>query len=78
MLDMRGVIISYETVRELCLKLGQTYAKGYATSLHEVFLKINGRLHYLWRAVRLFSPVVEWTLKQCKRSMKPRAVSTAC
>ena len=43
-----------------CLKFGQTYANGLRRKsprsgdrrhLDEVFLKINGRLHYLWRAV---------------------------
>src|SRR5882762_7705538 len=60
MLAMRGVFLSYETVREWCLKFGQTYANGLRHKsprpgdqwyLDEVFLKINGRLHYLWRAV---------------------------
>src|SRR5258705_5028037 len=60
MLAMRGVSLSYETVREWCLKFGQTYAKGLRHKsprpgdqwhLDEVFLKINGRVHYLWRAV---------------------------
>ena len=57
---MRGVTLSYETVREWCLKFGQTYANnlrrrsprpGDRWHLDEVFLKINGRIHYLWRAV---------------------------
>jgi putative transposase len=60
MLAMRGVVLSYETVREWCLKFGQTYANGLRRKsprpgdrwhLDEVFLRINGRLHYLWRAV---------------------------
>ena len=60
MLAMRGVSLSYETVREWCLKFGQTYANalrrntprpGDQWHLDEVFLKINGRVHYLWRAV---------------------------
>ena len=59
-LAMRGVVLSYETVREWCLKFGQTYANnlrrqaprpGNRWHLDEVFLKINGRTHYLWRAV---------------------------
>jgi len=59
-LAVRGVSLSYETVREWCLKFGQTYANGLRHKsprpgdqwhLDEVFLKINGRLHYLWRAV---------------------------
>src|SRR5258705_4230780 len=53
MLPMRGVALTYETVREWCLKFGQTYANGLRHKsprpgdrwhLDEVFLKINGRL----------------------------------
>jgi putative transposase len=60
MMASRGVSLSYETVREWRLKFGQTYAHGLRHKsprpgdrwrLDEVFLKINGRLHYLWRAV---------------------------
>ena len=60
MLAMRGVSLSYESVREWCLKFGQTYANGLRHRsprpgdqwhLDEVFIKINGRIHYLWRAV---------------------------
>ncbi|MCM3905526.1 MAG: IS6 family transposase [Pyrinomonadaceae bacterium] len=60
MMSSRGVALSYETVREWCLKFGQTYANGLRRCsprlgdqwhLDEVFLKINERLHYLWRAV---------------------------
>src|SRR5258708_10507094 len=59
-LAILGVSLSYETVREWCLKFGQTYANGLRRKsprsgdrwhLDEVFLKINGRLHYLSRAV---------------------------
>lgn len=48
MLAMRGVSLSYESVREWCLKFGQTYAKGLRHKsprpsdrwyLDEVFLK---------------------------------------
>ena len=60
LMSSRGVSLSYETVREWCFKFGQTYANGLRRRsprpgdqwhLDEVFLKINGRLHYLWRAV---------------------------
>ncbi|MDX3697718.1 IS6 family transposase [Streptomyces europaeiscabiei] len=56
----RGVTVSYETVRRWCLKFGQTYAnalrrrqprRGDKWHLDEVFIKINGRSQYLWRAV---------------------------
>ncbi|MFD4785177.1 IS6 family transposase [Rhodococcus qingshengii] len=56
----RGVVVSYETIRRWCTKFGQTYANqlrrrrpqpGDKWHLDEVFIRINGTLHYLWRAV---------------------------
>src|SRR6266478_7831277 len=78
MLAMRGVYLSYETVREWCLKFGQTYANalrrrsprpGDMWHLDEVFLKINGRLHYLWRAVDQDGDVLD-ILVQSRRDKK--------
>ena len=60
MMAERGVTVSYESVREWCLKFGGTYTKrirscrgrlGDRWHLDEVFLRINGKLQYLWRAV---------------------------
>lgn len=56
---VRGVVLTYESVREWCLKFGQTYANdlrrrpqpGDRWHIDEVFIKIGGRMHYLWRAV---------------------------
>ncbi len=84
MLAMRGVSLSYETVREWCLKFGQTYANGLRRRsprpgdqwhLDEVFLKINGRLHYLWRAVDQDGDVLQEVLSQ---AIKRIAVYPAC
>jgi putative transposase len=56
----RGVLVSYETVRRWCDKFGHQFAAGVRRRrprtgdkwhLDEVFLKINGVTHYLWRAV---------------------------
>jgi putative transposase len=56
----RGVVVSHETVRQWCAKFAQTYAnelrrrrprRGDRWHLDEVYIKINGRCHYLWRAV---------------------------
>ncbi|MGY3206351.1 putative transposase [Streptomyces sp. TE5632] len=56
----RGVLVSYETIRRWCAKFGQVYANalrrrrprpGDKWHLDEVFVKINGELTYLWRAV---------------------------
>ncbi len=60
LLAERGVILTYETVRQWCRKFGQTYANelrrhrprpGDKWHLDEVFVTMNGRTHYLWRAV---------------------------
>ena len=56
----RGVVVSYETIRQWCAKFGQVYANrlrrrqarpGEKWHLDEVFIRINGTIHYLWRAV---------------------------
>src|SRR6476659_11327184 len=78
MLAMRGVSLSYETVREWCFKFGQIYSNGLRRKsprhgdrwhLDEVFLKINGRIHYLWRAVDKDGDVLD-ILVQSKRNKK--------
>ena len=60
LLAERGVIVTYEAVRQWCQKFGQTYANalrrrrprpGDKWHLDEVFVTINGGRHYLWRAV---------------------------
>ena len=60
LLAERGVIVTYETVRQWSLKFGQAYANGLRRRrprpgdkwhLDEVFIQINGAQHYLWRAV---------------------------
>ena len=60
MLARRGVEVSYETIRQWCLKFGQAYANklrrrrprpGNKWHLDEVVLKIKGEQCYLWRAV---------------------------
>ncbi|MGH3809122.1 MAG: IS6 family transposase [Pseudonocardiaceae bacterium] len=60
MMFARGVVVSHESIRQWCRKFGQTYANGLRRRrprpgdkwhLDEVFIKINGKIHYLWRAV---------------------------
>jgi transposase-like protein len=57
---VRGVIVTYETIRQWCAKFGPVFAAGLRRRqprpgdkwhLDEVFLTINGRRQYLWRAV---------------------------
>jgi len=56
LLAARGVVVSYETIRQWCQKFGQTYASqlrrrraqpGDKWHLDEVFLKIQGKRQYL-------------------------------
>jgi putative transposase len=56
----RGVVVTYETIRQWCCKFGQAFANGLRRRrprpgdqwhLDEVFIKIRGKIHYLWRAV---------------------------
>lgn len=60
MMAKRGIQLTYETVREWCGKFGALYAEqlrkkrakvGSKWHLDEVFIKMNGVQHYLWRAV---------------------------
>jgi putative transposase len=78
LMSSRGVSLTYETVREWCLKFGQTYANGLRRRslrpgdqwhLDEVFLRVNGRIHYLWRAVDQDGDVLD-ILVQSRRDKK--------
>ncbi|MEY9988355.1 transposase-like protein [Streptomyces sp. V4I8] len=56
----RGIQVSYEAIRLWCERFGPEYARrlhrrqprpGGRWHLDEVFIKVNGRMRYLWRAV---------------------------
>jgi len=60
MMAERGVVVSYESIRQWCLKFGEEYAQklrkkrgqpGDKWHLDEIYIKISGKTHYLWRAV---------------------------
>ncbi len=60
LLAQRGIVVSYETIRQWCEKFGQDYAAklkrrqgrlGDTWHLDEVFVTIRGQRQYLWRAV---------------------------
>jgi len=60
LLAERYVVVSYETVRRWCKKFGESFANrlcrrrprpGDKWHLDEVFIRIQGEQHYLWRAV---------------------------
>ena len=60
LLAERGIVVTYETIRQWCRKFGPTFAgrlrrrrhrPGDKWHIDEMQLKINGRKHWLWRAV---------------------------
>ncbi len=68
LLAERGITVSYESIRLWCIKFGAKYARrlqrkhqGYGDTffIDEVFVKINGKQHYLWRAVDQDGDVVD-------------------
>ena len=57
-LAARGVVVSYETIREWGLRFGRQFANelkrcrprpGDKWHLDEVFIRVDGKQHYLWR-----------------------------
>ena len=60
LLAERGIIVSGEAIRLWCIKFGAIYTRrlkrkhrGFGDTFYidEVFVKINGKQYYLWRAV---------------------------
>ncbi len=73
MLAKRGVEVTYETIRAWCAKFGPEYARrlkrrggrlGDIWHLDEVFVKIRGRLYYLWHAVDQDGDVIDILLQK--------------
>ena len=68
LLAERGITVSYESIRLWCNKFGPQYARrlrrrhqGFGDTFYidEVFVKIQGQQHYLWRAVDQDGEVVD-------------------
>jgi len=68
LLAVRGIVVSYESVRLWCNKFGPKYARrlqrrhqgfGDTFFIDEVFVKIDGKRHYLWRAVDQDGEVID-------------------
>ena len=75
LLAERGIIVTRESIRLWCIKFGALYTRrlkrkhrGYGDTFYidEVFIKINGKQNYLWRAVDQDGEVVDVYL-QAKR-----------
>ena len=78
LLAKRGIIVSYEAIRQWCLKFGPEYARqlkrrqgrlGDTWFLDEVFATINGEPQYLWRAVDQDGDVID-ILLQSRRNRR--------
>ena len=77
LLAERGIVVSHESIRLWCNKFGPVYAKklknrhpGYGDIfyLDEVFVKIQGKQRYLWRAVDQDGEVVDILLQERRDS----------
>ena len=77
-LAARGVVVSYESIREWGLRFGRLFANtlkqrrpkpGDKWFMDEMFIRIGGRLHYLWRAVDQHGNVLD-ILVQSRRNAK--------
>ncbi len=73
LLAERGINVTYETTRLWCNKFGSKYAnrlkrkhRGYGDTffIDEVFIKIDGKQHYLWRAVDQDGEVIDVYLQK--------------
>jgi putative transposase len=73
LLAERGITVSREAIRLWCIKFGALYARrlkrkhrgcGDTFFIDEVFVKINGKQHYLWRAVDQDGEVVDVYLQR--------------
>ena len=78
LLAERGITVTYESIRLWCIKFGPQYARrlkrrhpGYGDTffIDEVFVKIGGKQHYLWRAVDQDGEVIDVFL-QARRDGK--------
>ena len=77
LLSERGITVSYEAIRLWCNKFGSEYARrlkknrnefGDTFFIDEVFIKINGVQHYLWRAVDQDGDVIDVFLQERRDS----------
>ncbi len=78
LLAKRGINVTYEAIRLWCNKFGPKYAsklkktnRGYGDTffIDEVFVKIDGKQHYLWRAVDQDGEVVDVFLQKRRDSV---------
>jgi putative transposase len=78
LLAERGITVTYESIRQWCLKFGPVYARkikkrqgrlGDTWYIDEVFITIRGERHCLWRAVDQDGDMID-ILVQRRRNQK--------
>ncbi len=83
----RGIAVSYESIRLWCIKFGPKYARrlrsrhqGFGDTFYidEVFVRIQGKQHYLWRAVDQDGEVVDVFLQRRRDGKAAKTSSSAC
>ena len=83
----RGLAVSYETIRSWCAKFGPDYAArlrrrrprpGDKWHFDEVFVKIHGTTHYLWRAVDQHGNVLAILVQSRRHAVAARRFSVSC
>ena len=81
LLAQRGVTVTYETIRHWCQTFGPAYSRrlrhqrgrmGDTWYLDELFVTMQGRQHYLWRAVDADGDVID-ILVQSQRDRQAAA-----
>ena len=74
-LAYRGIPVSYESIRQWCIKFGKAYArklrnrhgkKSDCWYMDEVFITIRGKLHYLWRVVDQDDEMIDILVQKLK------------
>jgi len=85
LLAERGITVTYETIRQWCLRFRLDYARrlrhrrgrqGDTWYLDELFVRIQGRLQYLWRAVDEDGDILVISYAAAHRTVMPSVLHT--
>jgi len=82
-----GAFVTFETVRQWCRTFGREYANalrrqrprpGATWHLDAVFIPINGRRYYLWRAVDQAGQILDILVQSRRKEILPQAAQRPC
>lgn len=86
-LAARDVVVSYESIREWGLRFGRLFANTFKRRrpqpgdkwfLDEVFIRIRGKVHYLWRAVDQEGHVLDILVQSRWNARRRNGSSASC